>query len=92
VTTFPSADEAWPWLADETHRVDLVLTDLTMPGMSGRELLRRTRALRPDVRGVLMSGNAELGGHDAEPDPFVVLEKPFLTSELLDALDRVLAG
>ncbi len=92
VTTFASADEAWPWLADETHRVDLVLTDLTMPGMSGRELLRRTRALRPSVRGVLMSGNAELGGHDAEPDPFVVLEKPFLTSELLDALDRVLAS
>jgi CheY-like chemotaxis protein len=62
---------------------------LTMPGMSGRELLRRTRALRPSVRGVLMSGNAELGGHTAEPDPFVVLEKPFLTSELLD---RVLAS
>jgi len=92
VTTFASADEAWPWLADETHRIDLVLTDLTMPGMNGRELLRRARALRPDVRGVLMSGNAELGGRDAEPDPFVVLEKPFLTNELLDVIDRVLAG
>jgi len=40
--------------------VDLVFTDLIMPGgLSGREIARRARALRPDVKVLLASGYAE---------------------------------
>ncbi|QOJ13442.1 MAG: PAS domain S-box protein [Planctomycetia bacterium] len=41
------------------NEIDVVLLDLTMPGMSGQEVLSRLREIRPDVRVVLSSGYSE---------------------------------
>jgi PAS domain S-box-containing protein len=71
-----------------------VVTDLGMPGLSGAELLRRVRELRPGVPVVLTSGylrpeDAEtlqgLGGID-------VVLKPNLVADLGPTLHRLLAG
>jgi PAS domain S-box-containing protein len=51
--------EAERWLAEDPARVDLVLTDQTMPGMTGLELARRAGALRPGLPVILYSGYAE---------------------------------
>src|SRR5689334_21438769 len=37
--------------------VDLLLTDVTMPGMSGIQLLERAKQLRPDLRAIVMTGH-----------------------------------
>lgn len=63
--------------------VDLVVLDLTMPHMSGREVLAALTGLRPDVRVLLSSG---YNTPEAMPDgPGVVgfLRKPFRFDELL---------
>jgi two-component system cell cycle sensor histidine kinase/response regulator CckA len=61
--------------------VDLVLLDLTMPGLAGDETLRRLRQIRPDLRVIIMSGYSEgetmqrcaaLGVVDYLPKPFDV--------------------
>ena len=68
--------------------VDLVLTDLAMPGMDGRALAAKLRELDPAVRVLCMSGFAGPEGAAGE----TVLEKPFTVAELLahvrDALAR----
>jgi signal transduction histidine kinase len=72
------ATEALGHLASPGQRVDLLLTDLTMPGMSGRALIDRARALDPALRVICMSGYAEraAGDGDAMP-PANCIEKPF---------------
>ena len=60
-------------------RVSIVLTDVVMPGMNGRELVARLRTLRPDLRVVFMSGHASDPGFDlrALTNGSVFLQKPF---------------
>ncbi len=61
VTALGAADgqAAIELLRNHTGSLDLVLLDLTMPGLSGDETLRRLREIRPDLRAVIMSGFSE---------------------------------
>ena len=51
-----SADEALQLFDRECQRIDLVLTDVVMPGWSGRELADRLKKRRPGIRVLFMSG------------------------------------
>jgi two-component system cell cycle sensor histidine kinase/response regulator CckA len=66
---------------------DVLITDMMMPGIDGLELAERTRALRPEVAVVLMSGFAP--ETDREPiEQAVFLQKPFPPADLLAALSK----
>ncbi len=70
-------------------RYDLVILDLLMPGLTGEQTLGRMRAIRPDLRAVLMSGYSEgdiLGRVGGEANLTAFLAKPFTR----DALERKL--
>ena len=59
--------------------VGLVLTDITMPGMNGKEMVKRIdREQQPDLKVLYMSGYAE----NMEPG-IDMLEKPFTSADLL---------
>jgi CheY-like chemotaxis protein len=71
-------------------RIDLLLSDLRMPGMGGRELRARLSAERPGIAAVFMSGYAD---ELERPRPGErVVAKPFTAAELSravrDALER----
>ena len=72
--------------------IDLVLLDLTMPGISGVELFRELKRTRPELRVVVMSGytrsNVAKLFADVAPNDF--LEKPFQAEQLLTVVRRVL--
>lgn len=72
----------------------VVFVDLTMPEMDGAELIRRLRALRPDVRIVLMSGHTTDMLEQASLDqaPEAVLSKPFQLAAVRAALASALAA
>ncbi len=55
-STFTNADAALQQLADRLAHYDLVMTDMTMPGLSGEDLLRESLRLRPDVPVVICTG------------------------------------
>jgi two-component system cell cycle sensor histidine kinase/response regulator CckA len=58
--------------------IDLLVTDIRMPGIQGPELARRLRAQRPDLGIVFITGFAgELGPDGGDLAGVVVLEKPF---------------
>jgi two-component system, cell cycle sensor histidine kinase and response regulator CckA len=72
-------------------RVELLLTDMVMPVLSGRTLAKRLVARHPHLRVLYMSGY--LGQRDGEPPlpEGAVLRKPFTAAELLGAVKSALS-
>lgn len=73
-------------------RVDLVLTDVVMPGMSGRMMAERLMSRYPSMRILFMSGNAEIVGllHRARDVRGVMLSKPFSPSALIERVSEAI--
>jgi two-component system cell cycle sensor histidine kinase/response regulator CckA len=71
--------------------VDVLVTDLTMPGLGGWELAGQVRAIRPGIGIVLSSGYAPEGESMATQIDGVFLAKPFPPVALLRAIDEVVA-
>jgi two-component system cell cycle sensor histidine kinase/response regulator CckA len=69
-------------------RIDLVFTDLVMPGMSGRELVEALRKARPDMRVVCSTGSVWPGNGENE----LRLQKPFTSQQLLQTIRQALSG
>jgi len=72
--------------------IDLLLTDVIMPGMNGRELAAHVTKLLPDVRVLYMSGYTENAvGQDGTLDAGInLLQKPFSLPALKDRVREVL--
>ena len=71
--------------------VDLLLTDLVMPGENGRDLAERLLVSRRSLRVVLMSGYDAAPPEDRHDDRFIFLAKPFGADELVAAVRQALA-
>jgi CheY-like chemotaxis protein len=81
VLAAPSAEAAM--LLFEAHTVDLLLTDVVMPGASGPELARRLLERRPSLKVIYMSGYTEDAvGHDGLTRGMGFIHKPFTSEEL----------
>jgi two-component system, cell cycle sensor histidine kinase and response regulator CckA len=77
--------------SNHAQPVDLLLADIVMPGMSGRELAERFKALYPDSRVLLMSGYAEeLSVSKRSLHCDSQLSKPFSAKTLLRKVREVL--
>ena len=68
--------------------IDILLVDYAMPGMSGEEVARAARRLRPDLPIVVMTGYADTPAFgEALPADVMILKKPFRMQELAAALE-----
>jgi CheY-like chemotaxis protein len=74
--------------------IDLLITDVIMPGMLGKEVAEQILALRPDTQVLYMSGYAQpiLGESDNLPKGMVLLEKPFTEHVLLSKAREALSA
>jgi PAS domain S-box-containing protein len=82
-------------IAEESERpIDLVLTDLVMPEMGGRELVERLRAHRPGLKVVFMSGYTEkaIAVDGVMPAHTGFVEKPFTVEQLMRRVREILDG
>jgi PAS domain S-box-containing protein len=81
-------------LLEHEEHVDLVVTDVVMPGMGGGELAERVRERLPDVRVLFISGYAddEMVRHGVVAGEVPFLQKPFTGSDLLREVRGILDG
>ncbi len=73
--------------------IDLLLTDVVMPTMGGRELSERVLRLRPQLRILYMSGYPEdvVGSNGVTPGELSFIAKPFQPADLVAKVRQVLA-
>jgi two-component system cell cycle sensor histidine kinase/response regulator CckA len=84
-------DHALELKTTRTKHKDLILTDMVMPGMSGRELASRLQARRPTLQVIYMSGySEELLRRGVDGLDGTVIEKPFTREPLLAAVAKAL--
>ena len=76
----------------EGRKIDLLLSDVVMPGMGGRDLANRMLILHPTVKVLYMSGytNDLVDHHRILEDGAELLEKPFTLQTLLGKISKVL--
>ena len=89
VTTFGEPLKALEWLTSVGWNVDLVITDIIMPGKDGLALARTLRAKAGPIGILLISARLSdegLWGEDQQDLPF--LAKPFTTAELVEAVEK----
>ena len=76
-----SGQKALDIIAKSDRQVDLLITDLVMPNMSGRELVEQVRRLSPFTRILCTSGYLRPGGGEQQNAAY--LQKPFTSRDLL---------
>lgn len=82
---------------DRGKEIDMLITDMVMPGMSGREVVERIRSSNPEIRALIISGySAEANGSHGAPPEVALLDKPFtaqqLTTRIREVLDKPIGG
>jgi PAS domain S-box-containing protein len=92
VTTFLNGREALESFSKAPEQYDLLLSDMTMPNMDGRELLVKIREIRPTIPAILCTGHSELIDREkAEECGFqAFLEKPIPPISLANTLHELL--
>ena len=85
-------DEALRVFRDQGRPVHLLVSDVVMPKMSGRELAERLRALQADLKVLYVSGYTQeaLGRHGVLEPGIVLLPKPFQPVAMLDKVREML--
>lgn len=89
VVTANTGQKALALLSKEDGKVDLLVTDLVMPAMSGRELIERARQLHPGIKILCMSGCMLSPEQQAG---LTYLQKPFTSRDLLARARHVLGA
>ena len=89
-----SPDQAVALARRHTAKIHLLVTDVVMPGINGRDLWRQLSALRPDLKCVYMSGypaNA-ISRHGVLEASAHFIQKPFAQKELTAKVRAALGG
>lgn len=84
----PSGEEGI--LESSRHKVDLLVTDYKLPGMSGVELMHKIRARHPEVKVILVTGTTDKKARDEmiNAGALAIFDKPIPMADYLDAVER----
>jgi DNA-binding response OmpR family regulator len=82
----PDAQTALSLFESDPTRYALVLTDLTLPGINGEEMIARMRALNPELAAIVSSGYP----YEPSGKKVVFLQKPYVPKMLAEAIEKLL--
>ena len=83
-----SGEEAM--LVSSRHKIDLLVTDYKLPGMSGVELMHKVRARHPEVKVIFITGMTDRKMRDEmlNSGAFGIFDKPIPMADFLDSVER----
>jgi len=89
-----SGDEALALAKDSPKPIDLIATDVVMPGLGGRDLVRRLMAIHPNAKVLFMSGYTDdaMLRHGIPEPGTAFLQKPFSGLALTQKIREILDG
>ncbi|MCG3119641.1 MAG: Sensor histidine kinase RcsC [bacterium] len=87
-----NGEEALRLFSERHHEIALVILDMVMPRLSGREVFRRLQAINPEVRVLLSSGYSADGDAQAILHEGIIgfVQKPYIMNELAQAVKHAL--
>ena len=87
-------DDALRLCKEHPGAIDLLLTDVMMPGISGRELAERAAVLRPETKVLFMSGYTDdaVLRHGVFDADLAFIQKPFKPAELAEKVRTLLSA
>jgi DNA-binding response OmpR family regulator len=86
-----SAVVALQHFSERGDHIDVAILDVSMPDLSGPELLRRMRETHPNIQALMTSGYARRDLEGIE-EPVAFLQKPYKLKQLVEAVHALLAG
>ncbi len=94
VTTAINPLEAIAYCENPDLPIDLVISDVIMPGMSGKELRNKLVEIRPDIRVIFMSGYTAdvIAHHGVLEEGIMFLQKPFTMKTLASKVAEAMAA
>ena len=90
VTGMTNSLEALELFKKDSQAFDLVLSDLTMPKMTGIQLIREIRKLRRDIPIILSTGFSDVTSASEKSGAFAVVMKPLIARELVEVVRAAL--
>ncbi len=94
VTAKKESQEALAWFKTHSRSVDLIITDQTMPHMTGAELFDAVRDIRPDMKIILCTGFSSVINEEKARNRGIkaFVKKPFYRHEIAEIVRMVLDG
>ena len=94
VTSFTDSNEAYSFFVQHPGNFDLIITDMTMPQMTGSELTRKILAVRPDMPIILCTGFSELINEKKAKELGIreYILKPVIKKDIAQIIRKVLDG
>lgn len=85
----PNGDEALSLIASDA-KIDVLVTDFAMPGLSGVELIAQAAQIRPNLRSIVITGYPNADGLAELPPNTTILAKPFRRTALIARIKSLL--
>lgn len=89
VTKQTDSNQAYKLFLDNPNKYDLLITDQSMPEISGTELADRIHSIRQDLPIIIMTGYSEDNFSSQSDVSYTLLTKPFDTLELLEIIKNI---
>lgn len=95
-SVFPAVtgNEALEKFTEHRDKIDLVISDLGLPGVGGWEVIRRIREIRPEIKIIVATGSSEeeIAGRIKSEKLTGMISKPYQPSQLVAMVERALAN
>ncbi|MGA2502032.1 MAG: response regulator [Tepidisphaeraceae bacterium] len=90
----PNAADAISIAGKEGQAIDMLITDVIMPGMNGRQLYERLAAMKPDLKVLFMSGYTEnvIAEHGILDAGVNFIQKPYGIDEFARKVHAILSA